>query len=152
MEYFAFTRDSGGEDAEPPSGVPLGDDFSIAVSITHGRNNLLFTGDAMAVRLRELLENEEIISINYDLVKMPRHGRHNANTMEFILATRPRYAVITGFHPDYWARYYPERPTDERVMTVLDYINAEVFFTMSIGLHVKSDGNSLVLEYIDFFE
>jgi len=155
LEYFHFARhneydrDDVTDEAVP---IPTGDDFSIVVSVTHGNNSFLFTGDAVAGRLQELLENNEIMSIDYDFLKVPRHGRHNRRSAEFIHAINPRYAVITGFHPDMISYYYPERPTDERVIAALEYVGAEMFFTMSIGVRIRSDGSDITIQYEDFFD
>ena len=154
LEYFHFARDQyiyQDDVATDETEQPTGDDYSIIVSISHGDNNFLFTGDAVAGRLQELLENDEIMSIDYDFLKMPRHGRHNRRSVEFIHTIKPRYAVITGFHPDFISDYYPERPTDERVLEALEYVGAEIFFAMSIGILTTSDGVSLTFEYVDFF-
>ena len=146
-----FYEAGGAAAAEETAAPPSGDDFSIVVSVTHGYNRFLFTGDAMAARLQELLENEEIMNTGHDFLKMPRHGRHNARSIEFIHAVSPRYAVITGFHPSDLARYYPERPADERVIAALDSVGAEVYFAMSTGVHVKSDGYEIGVTYRNFF-
>ena len=154
LEYFHFTRDQDGyqdDAATDETEQPTGDDYSIIVSVSHGDNNFLFTGDAVADRLQELLENYEIISIGYDFLKVPRHGRHNRQSVEFINTIKPRYAVITGFHPYFISDYYPERPTDERVINALEYVGAEIFFAMSIGVLAVSDGTNLTIEYVDFF-
>ena len=153
LEYFSFIGDID-EDAEEQEAafIPLGDDFSIVVSVAHGGNNFLFTGDAVANRLQELLDNDEIMSIDYDFLKVPRHGRHNRNSVAFINAIKPRYAVITGFCPTMHYIYYPQRSSDERVVAALEYVGAEVFFTMSIGVHVRSTGDELFVEYVDFFQ
>jgi len=154
LEYFHFAREQDGyqdDAAADEIEQPTGDDFSIIVSISHGDNDFLFTGDAVAGRLQELLENDEITDTNYDFLKAPRHGRHNRHSVEFIHTIKPHYAVITGFHPDFISDYYPERPTDERVIDALEYVGAEIFFTMSIGVLGISDGTSLTLEYVNFF-
>ncbi|MCL2426527.1 MAG: MBL fold metallo-hydrolase [Oscillospiraceae bacterium] len=155
LEYFHFAReqDTYQDDAAADEATqPTGDDYSIIVSVTHGDNSFLFTGDAVAGRLQELLENDEIMNINYDFLKVPRHGRHNRQSVDFIQAISPQYAVITGFHPDSLSQYYPERPTDERIIDALGHIGTEIFFTMSIGVLAVSDGVELTLQYIDFFD
>ncbi|MDR0462778.1 MAG: MBL fold metallo-hydrolase [Pseudomonadales bacterium] len=141
LEYahFSIGEDSGG------------DDFSIVVAITHGENNFLFTGDAEENRLEELLKNDEIMNLNYDFLKVPRHGRHNSRSIEFINVVSPRYAVITGFHPDSISYYYPERPADIRIIEALMLIDAEIFYTMSVGVLIRSDGDEISVTYSDFF-
>lgn len=118
------------------------DESSIIVSISHGTNRFLFTGDALNERLDEILENEAIMACEYTLVKMPRHGRYTPGAAELIRAARPRYAVITGFHPDDIDIYYPERPADERILEALEAVGAQVFFTMDEGLHIVSSYSS----------
>lgn len=146
-EYDYYEYEAAAEEAAEPTT----DDFSIVVSVTHGENSLLFTGDAWTIRLQELLENEEIMNTRYDFLKMPRHGRYNARIIEFIHAMNPRYAVITGFHPDDLVHHYPERPADGRVVAALEYMGAEIYFAMRIGVHAKSDGAELIVGYRDFF-
>jgi glyoxylase-like metal-dependent hydrolase (beta-lactamase superfamily II) len=151
--YDNFEFDPDGEDDDfygddETMSLPTGDDYSIIVSVIHGENSFLFTGDAVTGRLLELLENEEIMDICYDFLKVPRHGRHNSRSIEFIRAISPRYAVITGFHPYSLDVYYPERPADERVIAALEDVGAEVFFAMSVGVRIISDGAHLVITEI----
>jgi len=146
LNYVHFARHDE-DDADEIIANISGNDFSIVVSMTHGENNFLFTGDAVAGRLQELLENDEIMNINYDFLKVPRHGRHNRRIVEFIEQISPNYAVVTGFHPDMISYYYPQRPTDRRVIAALEDAGAEMFFTMSVGVRVRSDGRSLSVEY-----
>jgi len=154
LEYFHFAREQDGyqdDAAADEFEQPTGDDYSIIVSVSHGDNSFLFTGDAVAGRLQELLENDVIMHVDYDLIKMPRHGRHNRQSVEFVNAIKPRYAVITGFHPDFHSNYYPERPADERILDALEYVGADIFFAMSIGVLSTSDGTNLTVQYRDFF-
>jgi beta-lactamase superfamily II metal-dependent hydrolase len=146
--YNLFDLDSDGDyydDDDEEIQLPTGDDYSIIVSVTHGSNSFLFTGDAVAGRLQELLENNEITDTHYDFLKVPRHGRHNSHSVEFISAINPRYAVITGFHPDFLDIYFPERPADERVLAALEDVGAEIFFAMSVGVQAICDGTNLVI-------
>jgi len=154
LEYFHFVRhyeDDASDMTDETAPLPTGDDYSIVVSIAHGDNSFLFTGDAVAGRLQELLENDEIMSIDYDFLKVPRHGRYNRRSIEFIQAISPQYAVITGFHPDFLSNYYPERPSDERVIAALEEVGAEIFFTMSVGVRIRSDGVNLMLQHENLF-
>jgi len=145
-----FPRDDYDEDNVTET-MLTGNDFSIIVSVTHGNNSFLFTGDAVALRLQQVLENDEIMSIDYDFLKVPRHGRHNRQSVGFINEISPRYAVITGFHPSLISTYYPERPSDERVISALEEVGAEIFFTMTHSVRGRSDGTNLKFEYDDFF-
>ena len=117
--------------------TPLENDFSIVVHMTHGENNFLFTGDAMAERLSGLLEMEEITNVDFDFLKVPHHGRRNRRSEEFINTKNPRYAVITCCF---------ERPADSRVIDALEYVGAQIFFTRYGGVLVISNRSSLVIE------
>ncbi|MCL2199586.1 MAG: MBL fold metallo-hydrolase, partial [Defluviitaleaceae bacterium] len=145
LEYFHFSREEDDTEEEINAFIPTGDDFSIVVSVTHGENSFLFTGDAVANRLGEILAHEEIMSTDYIFLKVPRHGRHNRRSVEFIQAISPRYAVITGFHPNDLNRYAPERPTDERVIAALESVGAEIFFTMSEGIRIICNGHEIIV-------
>jgi beta-lactamase superfamily II metal-dependent hydrolase len=144
LEYMHFSRHDDDDNHDDESTQPTGDDFSLAVSVSHGDNSLLFTGDALAGRLSELLNNNEIMSKSYDFLKVPKHGRHNSTSVSFIQAIRPKYAVITGFCPSLSQEYYPERPADARVIAALENVGAEVVFTMSGGARFKSDGVEII--------
>jgi len=149
-EYFFFAYDDEDEDSEQEAepGVPdyyieeapAGNNFSIVVSVSHGENNFLFTGDAQSQRMREMLENEEIANTDYDFLKVPRHGRYMSRSAGFINAVSPKYAVITDSR---------ERPADERVISALENAGAEIFLTRNGGVYVKSDGGALIVEHKD---
>jgi hypothetical protein len=148
LDYFHFPRTADEDDdyrddyADSPheaSDIPEADDFSIVVSVSHGENHFLFTGDASNHRLNEVLQNEILMALDYLFLKVPRHGRHTRRAVELIYALRPRYAVITGFCPTHIDTYYPERPTDERILAALEYVGAEVFFTMSETFFYQHD-------------
>jgi len=126
-----------------PDLVPVGDNFSIITSVSHGDNHFLFMGDAMEIRLEEVLANDALMAPDYTFVKLPRHGRFTERGLELIHTTRPRYAVITGFHPSDIRKYRPERPADERIIYALEYIGSKIFFTMSEGVRFTSDGSQI---------
>lgn len=147
LPYFSFADDDADFETSEGAFIPTGDDFSIVISITHGANNFLFTGDAVANRLQELLETDEIMNTSYDFLKVPRHGRYNRNSVPFIQAINPRYVVITGFCPSLYYYYYPERPTDERIIAALEYVGAYVFFAMSRSVHIRCTRVELTVKY-----
>lgn len=63
---------------------------SLVTKITHHKNTLLFTGDAMQERLKEIMDIGDC-----DLLKVPYHGRDIPNLPEFLDAVTPEYAVIS---------------------------------------------------------
>jgi beta-lactamase superfamily II metal-dependent hydrolase len=139
---------NGDEDDDDDDDEVTDDDYSIVVSVTHGENSFLYTGDAAALRLGELLENEEIMNTDYTFLKAPRHGRRNALSLRFIRTISPQYAVITGFHPDYQRKYSPdgqERPAHWRIISQYEEVGAQVFFTMSESAHVICNGKELTV-------
>jgi len=133
---FGGSEDNYEEDNTLPT--PRENDFSIVVHMTHGENNFLFTGDAMAERLDGVLETEELMNIDFDFLKVPHHGRRNRRSEEFINTKNPRYAVITCCF---------ERPADERVIEALEDVGAQIFFTKYGGVLVISNGSSLTIEH-----
>jgi len=132
------------DDAEfyvnPAQLTAIGDNMSIVVSVSHGANDFLFTGDAEDRRLRELLAHDELMATDFDFLKVPRHGRYNRFSVPFIEAISPQYAVITGFHFLDSAKHPGERPADMRVIATLYTIGAEVFYTMRETFHLQCNG------------
>lgn len=80
-EVFAPKKDYYGEDDD--------NDFSLVTRVTHGKNVLLFTGDAMEQRLDEIMDIGECT-----MLKVPYHGRKLDNIEDFINAVKPKCAVV----------------------------------------------------------
>ena len=142
QEYYDYS-DTGDnddyEDDENDDDISVNENnFSVVVSIDHGENNFLFTGDAKAKRLKELLLTDDIINTKYDFLKFPHHGRYNKRVVDFIYAVNPEYAVITCSI---------DSPADDRVVDALKEIRAKIYFTSNGNAYCKSDGNDLILSY-----
>ena len=118
--------------------LPNVNNFSLVTSITHGNKNFLFTGDAKARRLKELLSTREIMNTQYDFLKVPHHGRYNKRSMEFILAISPSYAVITCSK---------DNPADGQIVSSLSSVRAEAFLTTQGAVYCISNGELLTVEY-----
>lgn len=141
--YFTFdTADDLDELQNDDESTPNSNNFSIIVAITHGENAFLFTGDAQSRRMREILTNAQLMHIDFDFLKVPRHGRYMGRSREFITTINPRYAVITDSN---------ERPVDAEMLAVLNEIEAQIFFARSTGVHIISDGDTINIQYRDFF-
>jgi beta-lactamase superfamily II metal-dependent hydrolase len=140
-----YTEDNGGDDDDFVGDfVPTGDDFSIIVMVEHGRNNFLFTADATTHRRQQLLDCAEFMAMDFDFLKVQRHGRWDSRARRFLRQVSPQYAVITGFCPTRIEYYYPERPADaDIVIATLEEYGAEIFFTMSESFRIRSDGRTL---------
>ena len=136
LDFFVFGNEEDENDYNVDIVAPRENDFSIIVTMEHGENNFIFAGDAMAVRLAEILEVEEITNTNFDFVKLAHHGRFNRNSEDFLHAINPRYAVSTCCF---------ERPIDERIVGILQELNTEIFLSKNGLVHAKSDGHNLIV-------
>ena len=117
--------------------LPNVNNFSLVTSITHGNKSFLFTGDAKAWRIREILQTREIAAIDYDFLKVPHHGRYNRRSIDLINNISPTYAVITCS---------ADRPADAEVVEALKAAGAQVYLTTNGGVYIISDGRSLKVE------
>jgi len=113
-------------------------DFSIVISVKHGNNNFLFTGDAMSERLGELLSTEEIADTDFSFLKIPHHGRYNKRSEEFIYTIRPEYAVITCSS---------DNPADKRIIASLKDIDAGIYLTQNGDVYCISNGKAITIMY-----
>jgi beta-lactamase superfamily II metal-dependent hydrolase len=132
LAYYDYSEDddTAGED------IPNENDFSIVVSAKHGGNNFLFAADAMDSRLGELLSDENIANTKYDYLKVPYHGKYTDGCIELIDAVKARYAVITcSADPS-------DKSADDRVISALEHIGAEVFLTVNGGVYCVSNGEA----------
>ena len=105
-------------------------DFSLVVKVTCGQATALLAGDAEAARLGELLEEGGLDS---QLVKVPHHGRYNANTAAFLEAVNPQLAVITSSD---------EQMEDPETLATLQALGAQVLLTRQGDVVCRSDGTS----------
>lgn len=109
-------------------------DYSLIVSVQHGQNSFLFTGDAEKVRLTELMEQG---NLRHTFLKVPHHGKYNGKSKEFFQMVEPQYAVITCSN---------KNPEDARVVEALESIGVEVFLTRNGDVSVSSDGNNIKIK------
>jgi len=138
QEYCVYGGNTNENDDADTNGTINENDFSLVVKVTHGNNNFLFTGDAMAERIGEMLSTEEIVNTEYDFLKAPHHGRYNKRSAEFISAVKPKYAVITCSL---------EQPADERIISALREAGTEVFLTANGDVYCVSNGETVITAY-----
>lgn len=106
--------------------------YSLAVLVTHGKNHMLFTGDALRKRTEELLMTDWP---DINLLKVPHHGRSNSATEKLFDEIRPDIAVVTA------------ADCDEAVSESAERVGAELYFTLRDEYVFRSDGVSLEVHY-----
>jgi len=116
-----------------PSGLVTdnGNDLSLFLTVTHGDNRFLFTGDGGAARLEEWLgEHQE----QYTFLKAPHHGGWNGVSKIFYLTAEPEVCFITASE---------KNPADPETMGVLNSMGTHVYLTQNGTLTLVSDGWAL---------
>lgn len=109
---------------------------SLIISVTHGENRMLFTGDANNLRIEEFIKKQET-NFKYQLLKVPYHGRYMESLSEFINIIQPEYAVITSSEED---------REDKETVKLLKEIGTNVLLTREGTIVVKSDGRRLEID------
>ena len=122
-------------DVDPPAEETYAEDpsnnSSLIVTVTHGENRLLFTGDALNARLSEFLLTDPGTCV---LVKLPHHGAWQSTLESLLQKTKPRYALITSSD---------EEPEDERTLDLLARYGVETFLSRTAPVQIVSDGKTL---------
>lgn len=108
------------------------DDMSLVVSVRHGDNGFLFTGDIGSARMEELLDNG--ISLQHRMLKVPAHGREAAALPRFLDAVAPEIAVITCSR---------KNPPDRAVADLLASRGILTLLTMDGDITLTSDGQQI---------
>ncbi|MDR2547587.1 MAG: MBL fold metallo-hydrolase [Lachnospiraceae bacterium] len=124
-------QDDDNDDYIAARDLPNVNNFSLVTSISHRENHFLFTADAKAARIREILATPSITEKDYVFMQIPHHGNLNRRSLEFINAIQPSFAVITCSH---------KRPPDVEIIDALADIGANVFLTADGNVYLESDG------------
>lgn len=114
----------------------LDNDMSLLCMITYGKNRFLLAGDIEEDRIAQILELNE--DIKADWLKYPHHGGYEENTPDFLAAVSPTYCVISNGD---------ERPTDDRVLKILEKMNLQYFSTIFGSVITVSDGEGITVNY-----
>ena len=109
----------------------IDNNHSLLVSVTHGGNRLLFTGDVEKQRIEDLLDAGVEAC---DFVKIPHHGGYNSALPGYLSALNPQYAVITCSN---------KNPADERTLEALDTLGIQTFETANSTVRVTSSSQGL---------
>lgn len=108
-------------------------DYSLAIKVTHGEDTLLFTGDAETERLKEIERQTEVAA---DFLKVPHHGRIDAESENFIKSVSPAYAVITCSKKE---------GAEEELLAILEEVGAEVYLNRDGDITVISTGKGIAV-------
>ncbi len=137
-DTYTFSLDGANFIVLPPLSAGYEDDkdnnSSLVVSITHGENSFLFTGDAMDERINELLTYD---NLEHTVLKMPHHGKYSDKLPDLVEAVNPRYAIITSSD---------KNPEEDETLEILENIGAEVYITRNGDISIKSDGKNLTFK------
>lgn len=106
-------------------------DYSLVISVTHGENTFLFTGDAEKERLSEILSE---FGHEYDFLKVPHHGKYNENTERFIKTVKPTYSVICDSE---------KNPAEEETLSLLEASGSVIYRTKDGDVFLTSDGKEI---------
>ena len=117
---------------EPGTGKEEGNDndMSLVATLVNGRDSYLFAGD---------LEEEGIDAYlsgghgQFDVLKMPHHGKHSSNLSELLDDVRPQIAVITDSEED---------SASKKTLKLLKSANVQTHRSSKEGtITVESDGS-----------
>ena len=75
----------------PAEGGGSDNNNSVVLRITYGENTILLTGDIEKATERSLAQQ----NLKADVVKVPHHGSKTSSTDNFVLATKPTFAIIS---------------------------------------------------------
>ena len=107
-------------------------DLSLVTWVTFGHRKFLFTGDITEGRISELLASDE--DLRADWIKMPHHGRYEANLGELLDAVEPSYAVICCSN---------KHPASADTLKLLDERKIQVFDTSEEAVVTTCDGEHI---------
>lgn len=126
---------------EPPSSyeVPeniteLDNNFSLITTITHGKNRLVFLGDAQKQRIREWMQN--CMAETCDFLKVAHHGVYETELPVLLDQLQPKYAAICTSY---------KHPAEKETLEELKKRNIYYFETKDGNVTVISDGENLEL-------
>ena len=116
----------------------MDNNMSLMCMVTLRNRRFLFTGDIEESRISQILDRKE--DVRADWLKVPYHGAYVSNSMEFLNAVSPQYAVISTGN---------ERPADARLLVDLSALNIQNYTTMAGSIATVSDGESITVSYLE---
>lgn len=122
-----------------PNGKKYDDlnNYSIVLKVTHGKNKMLFTGDAEAESEEEMLEQNYDLSA--DLLKVGHHGSNSSTSNSFLEKVNPEHAIISVGEGNKY-----RHPADETLDKLKD---VNIYRTDLDGTIVAtSNGNTITID------
>ena len=112
---------------------------SIVIEMNYKNNSFLFTGDTTTDAEKKYLESLNEI----DVLKISHHGSQYASSAQFLMKTKPKYAIISvGKDNEYG---YPKQV----VLDKLNELNTKVYRTDQLGtIILTSNGNDIEIDNI----
>lgn len=121
----------------PAKDYPDNNNNSIVLSLTHGENTFLFTGDAEEEAEQDILQQD--FDLRADVLKAGHHGSSSSTSDDFLEAVSPSCAVISCGEDNKYGHPHAETMNKFRQMGVTVYRTDE-----QGTITVTSDGSSLV--------
>ena len=119
VEYVADAGDGEGND----------NDCSLVATLRNGGDSYLFAGDLEEEGIEAYLDER---LGNFDVLKVPHHGRKASNTEDFLADVQPKIAIITDSYDD---------PASKKTLKMLDKAGADVHRTGESGtIVIDGDG------------
>lgn len=135
-ENMSFVLDDALFEVYPPmqnTYIEGDNDYSLAISVTHGENRFLFTGDAEKARIAEIMRQ---VSGSYNFLKVPHHGKYHDYYRIFFNSVKPEISVITCSD---------KNPEKEKTVTTLKSLGSSVYLTREGNIYAVSDGKKITI-------
>ena len=108
--------------------------LSLVISMECGDTKFLFCGDAMEERIVEIIDT---FPGEYDLIKLPYHGKYIENYEDFLASAQTRNGVITCSD---------KNPSDERTIELLERNGVSVYETKNGSITVYTNGKQITIK------
>ena len=113
--------------------------MSAVIKLTYGERTFLFMGDAEFEEESDIVQS--VASLHCDVLKAGHHGSNSSSSEAFILAARPRYALISVGTPNDYGH------PNKNVIKRFESEDCEVLRTDYCGtLVMGSDGENLLVD------
>ena len=106
-------------------------DFSLVLYVRHGKNKLLFSGDAENARMKEIVK---LHLGAVDFLKFPYHGNYLSMTEEFLDACKPKVSIVCCSEKE---------NADPSTVETLQKRGVETYYMYNGDVTVVSDGQTL---------